>query len=179
MRSVAVVIAVVCISVAFAAPVKVWQQYPLDIVTVAAPNETGGTTTTQVVHVLTAAGPVNINRFMQVTVPASLQATNALPAPSGANTDMLDVALPAVKGFVEEPLHPVWLKVVATRDNGISVTEGMGEKFMGKVCEPGCWSVCSYFITRYCAWARVDKIQETTVIPEPIDIANTYNWVDP
>lgn len=186
MRSAAAVLTLfaVCICTAGFAQV-VMEDYPISIATVANPAGPVGSTIQQV-NVHTAGGAFLIDNFMKAVVPAALAANGVLPAPANAATANLKVVIPAPKSGVIDsgPLHPVWLRVRAERPTGVTVKERKGEKFEGKVCDPGCWKFWSYFVTRYCAVARVDKVQKTAPVTAPapapiVPTATIYNWIDP
>jgi len=181
-RPVAVVLTLlaVCLSTAvLAAPVRLVGQYPIQVVKTAKVNATGGTTvTSSVVVPLAGGGVASLNDFMQRIVPAALAANGDLPAASGAAPSVLPVKI-VTKGYVVGKTHPVWLKVTACCDNGLKVHETRGEKFRGTVTDPSDWQIASYFITNYSAWARVNKLHQTKVLPKPVDVVKSYNWIDP
>ncbi len=181
MRSMSVVVLLLCLTAFVANAQEISQTYDMSLTQNVQPI-VNGTVTSDVVMVHAAGGPYTLDNFMSKIVPASLRATGALPAPVPAPNGTLraNVVIPCASKschiVTPDGKHPLWLRVRATKSSKTSIKEDSHERWTAHLCDP--WSYESYFITEFTAVCRVTKYHKskTSIVK---NVRKTFHWVDP
>jgi len=136
--------------------VELVRDYPIRIVAVAPAEGAATSAVREVVQVNTGSEWVAAAEFVTTNVPAALGADPAdLPPHGSERTLRREVPIRSSAFFIEEPLSPVWLRVVA-RDTA-PVT---GHR--SRAAQPGDatarrWQWTSHFVSQFLGWIRVDQ----------------------
>lgn len=136
--------------------VELVRDYPIRIVTVAAAEGAPAGAVREVVQVNTGSEWVAATEFVTTNVAAALGADPAdLPPHGSERTLRREVPIRSSAFFIEEPLSPVWLRVVA-RDTA-PVTGHQSHAAQAGDATARRWQWTSHFVSQFLGWIRVDQ----------------------